>query len=75
MQLPVLLLPKFGAKSSHTFTQSAYNVTAVCEIDCLPCIDEFFVNNPFYVTRQGFFGLGDFELLHSNTRFRHMLSS
>jgi hypothetical protein len=37
--------PKFGAKSSHIFTQSPQNVKVVCGIDCLACHNEFFVNN------------------------------
>jgi hypothetical protein len=41
-----LLSPKFGAKSSHIFTQSPYKVTVVCGTDCLAYQDEFFVNNP-----------------------------
>jgi hypothetical protein len=45
MQQPYLLSAKFGAKSSHIFTQSPYNVIVVCGIDCLACQDEFFVNN------------------------------
>jgi hypothetical protein len=49
MQQPIILSPKFEAKSSHIFTQSPQNVTAVCGIDCLVCQDEFFVNNPFHV--------------------------
>jgi hypothetical protein len=43
MQQPVLLLPKFGVKSTHF--QSPYNITVVCGIDCLACQEEFFVNN------------------------------
>jgi hypothetical protein len=35
MQQPVLLWPKFGAKSSHSFTRSPQNVTVVCGVDCL----------------------------------------
>jgi hypothetical protein len=49
MQQPVLLSPKFEAKSSHIFTQSPWNVTVVCGTDCLACQDEFFVNNPLDV--------------------------
>jgi hypothetical protein len=45
MQQPVLLSPKFGAKSSHIFMQSPYNVAVTCGIDCLACHGEFFVNN------------------------------
>jgi hypothetical protein len=47
MQQPVLPLPKFGAKSSHIFTDMALNVTAVCGIDCFVCQGELFMNNPF----------------------------
>jgi hypothetical protein len=49
IQQPVLLSPKFGAKSSNIFTQSQQNVTVVCGIDCLACQDELFVNNPLKV--------------------------
>jgi hypothetical protein len=38
MQQPVLLWPKFWAKSSHIFTQ--------CRIYCLACQDKLFLNNP-----------------------------
>jgi hypothetical protein len=46
MRQPVLLSPKFGAKSLDIFPQSPQNVTAVCRTDCLACQDKFFVNNP-----------------------------
>jgi hypothetical protein len=46
MQQSVLLSPKFGEKSSHIFSQSPWNVTAVCGIGCL---EEFFVNHPIDV--------------------------
>jgi hypothetical protein len=46
MQQPVLLSPKFRAKSSHNFMQSPQNVTVVCRLDCLACREEFFMNNP-----------------------------
>jgi hypothetical protein len=49
MQQPVLLSPKFGAKSSHIFTQSPLNVTVVCGIDCLAYQGEPFVNNSLHV--------------------------
>jgi hypothetical protein len=45
MQQSVLLSPKFGAKSSHIFTQLPQNFTAVRGIDCLACQDELFVNS------------------------------
>jgi hypothetical protein len=45
MQQPVIFSPKFGTKSSHTFTQSSLNVTIVCRMDCLACEDEFFVSS------------------------------
>jgi hypothetical protein len=35
MQQPDPLCPKFGAKSSHIFTQSPQNTLVVCEIDSL----------------------------------------
>jgi hypothetical protein len=35
IQQPVPLLPKFRTKTSHIFTQSPWNVTAVSGIDCL----------------------------------------
>jgi hypothetical protein len=38
-QQPVLLLPKFRAKSLQIFTRSPQKVTVVCGIDCL-------MNNP-----------------------------
>jgi hypothetical protein len=49
MQQPVLLSPKFGAKSLHIFTQSPWNISVVWGIDCLGCQDKFFVNNPLDV--------------------------
>jgi hypothetical protein len=51
MQQPVLLSPKFGAKSSHIFTQSPQNVTGVCGIDCLPARTKFFCEQPSWCTR------------------------
>jgi hypothetical protein len=53
MQEPVLLSPKFGVKSSQSFTQSLQNVTVVCGIDCSAFQDELFVNNPFDVKENG----------------------
>jgi hypothetical protein len=59
MQQSFLLSPKFGAKSSHTFTQSPHNPTIVCWIDCLACRDEFFKENyhalDFPCTSRAFF--------------------
>jgi hypothetical protein len=49
MQLPVLLSPKFGAKSSHIFMQSPLNFTVICRIDCLTFQDEPLQNNPLDV--------------------------
>jgi hypothetical protein len=46
MQQPVLLSPKFGAKSSHIFTHSWQKVAVICGIDCEAYQDEFFINNP-----------------------------
>jgi hypothetical protein len=40
MQQPVLLPPKFKAKSGHIFKQSPENVTLFCLTDCLACQDE-----------------------------------
>jgi hypothetical protein len=74
MQQPVILLSKFGAKSSHIFKQSPLNVTVVCGIDCLVFQYEFFVNNPldgkeydehalnFALRLSQLFGLTDFGL-------------
>jgi hypothetical protein len=44
------LSPRFGAKSSHVFTQLLKkNLTVVCGTDCMACQGEFFVNNPLNV--------------------------
>jgi hypothetical protein len=48
MQQPVLLKPKFGAKSSRIFSQSPQNVTAICGIYYLAWQDEFFAKSPLY---------------------------
>jgi hypothetical protein len=61
MQQPVCLLLKFGAKSSHIFTQSPENVTVVCGIDCLACQEELFVNNPLDIKANDEYAL-DFAL-------------
>jgi hypothetical protein len=58
VQQPVLLLPKFGTKSSHIFTDLELNVTAVCETDCMVCQDELFVSNPFDVNGNDDHALG-----------------
>jgi hypothetical protein len=64
MQQAVLLSPKFGAKSSRIYTQSPYNITVVCGIDCLVCQDELFLNNPIYVEEN------DGHALHLSRLFR-----
>ena len=46
---PGLFLPKFGATSSHVFTQSLQNVSVEPEIHILACWDKFFVHNPLDV--------------------------
>jgi hypothetical protein len=61
MQQPVLLSPKFEAKSLHIFMQSQWSVTVVYRIDCLFCQDEFFVNIPLGVKENYEHGL-DFAL-------------
>jgi hypothetical protein len=68
MHQPVLLPPKFGSKSSQIFTHSLQNVTAVYEIDCLACQDEFFVNNSLDVKENDEHAL-DFAL-HLSRLFR-----
>jgi hypothetical protein len=68
IQQQVLLSPKFGAKSSHIFTQSPTNVTVECGIDCLACQDELFVNDPLDVK-------GNYEhVLHFALRLPCILS-
>jgi hypothetical protein len=74
VQQPVALSPKFGAKYSHIFTESPYNVTVVCRIGCLVCQNKFYVNNSLDVKENNehaldfalhlsrFFGLGEFGL-------------
>ena len=42
---PGLFSPKFGAKSSHVFTQSPQNVAVEPGIHSLACWDKFFVHN------------------------------
>jgi hypothetical protein len=56
MQQPVLLSPKFGAKSSQ------------CGIDCLACQDDFFANNPLDV-KENYEHAPDFAL-HMSRLFR-----
>ena len=46
---PGLFSPKFGAKSSHLFTQSPQNVTVEPRVHSLACWDKFFVHNPLDV--------------------------
>jgi hypothetical protein len=46
IQQPVLLSPKFGAKSSHSLTQSSLDVTVICGLEYFSCQDKLFVNNP-----------------------------
>ena len=41
-----LLPPKFGATSSHVFTQSPQNITLELGFHTLACWDKFFVHNP-----------------------------
>jgi len=43
---PGLFSPKFGATSSHVFTQSPQNVAVEPGIHSLACWDKFFVHNP-----------------------------
>jgi hypothetical protein len=87
MQQPVLLSPKFWAKSSHIFTQLPSNVTVEYGIDCSACHGEFFVKNPLDV-KENYEHAIDFALrlscrfrsgltraCHSNTSIRLMLSS
>jgi len=42
---PGLLLPKFGATSSHVFMHSPQNVAVEPGIHSLACWDKFFVHN------------------------------
>ena len=44
-----LFSPKFGATSSHVFTQSPQNVAVEPGIHSLVCWDKFFVHNPLDV--------------------------
>jgi len=46
---PDLFSPKFGATSSHVFTQSPQNVAVEPGIHSLACWDKFFVHNPLDV--------------------------
>ena len=46
---PGLFSPKFGATSSHVFTQSPQNVAAEPEIHILAFWDKFFVHSPLDV--------------------------
>jgi hypothetical protein len=62
--LPVLLSPKFGAKSSHIFTQSPWNVTLVYGIDCLACQDELYMKVPLDVKDNVDHALRDSALNH-----------
>ena len=71
-----LFLPKFGATSSHVFTQSPQNFAVELGIHSLACWDKFFVNNPLDVKESDdpalgvafplscLFGLGDVGLFH-----------
>jgi len=43
---PGLFLPKFGARSSHVFTQSMQNVAVEPGIHVLACWDKFFLHSP-----------------------------
>jgi len=76
VKLPGVFSPKFGAMSSHVFTQSPQNIAVEPGIHSLACLDKFFVHNPpdvkgsndqaldiaFHLS--GFFGLGDMGLFH-----------
>jgi hypothetical protein len=64
------LLPKLGAKSSHIFTQSLYNVTVVCGIDCLASQDEFRKNNPLDVKENDYNALDSSFRLSRRFRYR-----
>jgi hypothetical protein len=44
-----LFSPKFGAMSSHVFTQSTQKVAVEPEIHSSACWDKFFVHNPLEV--------------------------
>ena len=46
---PGLFSPKFGATSSHVFTQSPQNVAVELGIHSLASWDKFFVHNPLDV--------------------------
>jgi hypothetical protein len=70
VQQPLLLWPKFGAKSLHNFTQSLYNVTAVRRIGCLACQDKFFVNSPLNLKENDEHSL-NFALQLSHMPFEH----
>jgi len=71
-----LFSPKFGATSSHVFTQSPQNFTVEPGIHSLACWDKFFVHNPLDLKESDnhaleiaficlvFFGLGDVRLFH-----------
>jgi len=43
---PGLILPKFGAMSSHIFTQLPQNIAVEPRIHSWACWDKFFVYNP-----------------------------
>ena len=48
---PGLFSPKFGAMSSHVFTQSPQNVAVEPGIHSLACWDKFFVHNPLDIKK------------------------
>jgi hypothetical protein len=72
MQQPVILSPKFGAKSSNLFTQSPQKSHQHAEFDCLACQDEMFVNNPLDV-KESYEHALDFAL-HLSRLFRFILN-
>jgi len=70
---PGLFSLKFGAKSSHVFTQSPQNIAVEPGIHSLAHWDKFFVHNPLNIKESDdhaldiafhFCGLGDMGLFH-----------
>jgi hypothetical protein len=71
-----LFSPKFGATSSHVFTQSPQNVAIEHGIHSLACWGKFFIHSPLDVKESddhaldiafhlsALFGLGDVGLFH-----------
>ena len=76
LKQPGLFSPKFGATSSHVFTQSLENIAVEPGIHSVACWDKFFVHNPLDVKECDdhafdiafhlpvLFGLGDMGLFH-----------